>query len=67
MTVVVTVKVYKTAVNDSNTIRMLYVTHHMKRRDSVLPTVQKKLLSLKEFEQELLTELLRKAKGDETI
>ncbi len=58
---------YKTVVNDSNTIRMLYATHHMKRRDSVLPVIQKKLISIRELEQELLNELLEKTKGDEAI
>ncbi len=58
---------YKTVVNDSNTIRMLYASHYMKRRDSVLPVIQKKLLSIKELEQALLNELLEKTKGDEAI
>ncbi len=58
---------YKTAVNDSNTIRMLYASHHMKRRDSVLPIIQKKLISIKELEQNLLNELLETTKGDKAI
>ena len=30
---------YVSLVNEANTIRMLYASHHMKRRDSVLPII----------------------------
>lgn len=52
---------YKLIVDEANTMRMLYASHRMRRRDSVLPVIQKKLLKVKEQEQELLNELLKKA------
>lgn len=60
-------KKYEAVVSEANTARMLYASHHMKRRDSVLPIIQKKLLALKEFEKELLTELLSVSKGEKLI
>ena len=42
-------------------MRMLYATHHMKRRDSVLPIIKNKLLKLMHAEKELLTLLLEKS------
>ena len=57
---------YKNVVKEADNCRMLYASHHMKRRDVSLPIIQKKLLSIKAREQELLEELLRKAKGIET-
>lgn len=56
---------YKAVVDEANTCRMLYASHHMKERRSVLPVIQKKLLNLKAIEEEVLTELLKKSKwGD---
>lgn len=52
---------YKSLVTEADTIRMLYASHHMKRRDSVLPIIKKKLLSLMDKEKELLTLLLDEA------
>lgn len=57
-------KQYKPLVAESNTMRMLYASHHMKRRDAVLPTIKTKLLKLSERERELLT-LLVEAAGKE--
>ena len=57
---------YKNVVKEADNCRTLYASHHMKRRDVSLPIIQKKLLSVKAREQELLEELLRKAKGIET-
>ena len=51
-------KEYAEVVNEANTIRMLYASHILRRRDSVLPIMQKKLLLLMEKERELLTQLL---------
>ena len=51
-------------VKEADTMRMLYASHHMKRRDSVLPIIAKKLRIVKEKEKALLTELLQKTKGD---
>ena len=52
---------YKPLVSQADTMRMLYASHHMKRRDSVLPIIKNKLLKLMEQEKELLTLLLDKA------
>lgn len=57
--------VYKTVVREADNLRMLYASHHMKRRDTVLPIIQKKLLSLKKQESELLEALLQKPQGDD--
>ena len=61
-----TSKSYETVVREADTCRMLYASHRIKRRDSVLPIIQKKLLTLKSLEQDLLEKLLTKAKGEET-
>ena len=49
---------YVSLVNEANTIRMLYASHHMKRRDSVLPIIHDKLLEIKNKETALLKQLL---------
>lgn len=49
---------YVSLVNEANTIRMLYASHHMKRKDSVLPIIHNKLLAIKDSETELLKQLL---------
>lgn len=54
---------YKSIVKEADTMRMLYASHHMKRRDSILPIIQQKLLNLKETELNLLTEFVDKAGG----
>ena len=55
---------YKRVVADADTMRMLYASHHMKRRDSVLPIIKKKLLNLADKEKELLTLLVDKAEKE---
>lgn len=55
---------YKAVVAESNLLRMLYASHHMKRRDSVLPTIRKKLLDLMETEGKLLTEFTGKVREE---
>jgi len=47
-------------VSEADTIRMLYASHHIKRRDSVLPIIKKKLLKLMDEEKKLLTLLVEK-------
>ena len=47
---------YQPLVKEADSIRMLYASHHMKRRDSVLPIIQKKLLNIMEDEKRILTE-----------
>lgn len=56
---------YKSVVREADNCRMLYAAHHMKQRNSVLPVIQKKLMSLKEKEKEILENLLEATKGDE--
>ena len=54
---------YQKLVKEADTMRMLYASHHMKRRDSVLPIIQRKLLCLKEEELRILSEFIDKAGG----
>ncbi len=63
-------KKYEGVVSEADTMRMLYASHHMKRRDSVLPIIKKKLLKLNDAEKELLELLIDKAGkefGNETL
>lgn len=53
---------YRPLVPQADRMRMLYASHHMKRRDSVLPIIQKNLLSLSKKEKEVLSLLLENAK-----
>lgn len=55
---------YRWVVREADNCRMLYAAHHMKQRDTLLPIIQKKLLAFKDKEQALLTELLKKTKGE---
>lgn len=55
---------YKHTVSQANTMRMLYASHHIKRRDSVLPIIQKNLLMLMDYEKDILTSLVAKAKKE---
>lgn len=54
---------YDNIVKKANTMRMLYASHHMKRRDSVLPIIRDMLISTKEQELILLTDFVDKIKG----
>jgi hypothetical protein len=54
---------YKKLVHETNTLRMIYATHHMKRKDAVLPGISKKLLDIKDREEKLLTEFVEKVEG----
>ncbi len=56
-------KKYESLVSEANTIRMLYASHHMKCRYSLLPIIKNKLLKLMESEKELLTLLVNKTGG----
>ncbi len=55
---------YASLVRDADGMRMLYAAHRMKRHDSVLPVIRKKLLTMNEREHYLLTDLLQKGKGE---
>lgn len=54
---------YRSVVSEANTLRMLYASHHLKRRDSVLPVIRDRLLALMQKERELLQELIEITKG----
>lgn len=51
-------KKYEVLAKDADNMRMLYASHNMKRRDAVLPIIEKNLLKLMEEERKLLTQLL---------
>lgn len=55
---------YQMVVAEANTMRMLYASHHMKRRDSILPTIYKQLLALVETEKEILSDLINAVRKD---
>ena len=52
-------KEYDEIVREANTARMLYASHHQKRRDNVLPVIKKKLLAIYDRERKLLEDLLK--------
>lgn len=54
---------YVPLVAEADAIRLMYASHHTRRRDAILPIIQKKLLSIKETEEKLLNALLEKDKG----
>lgn len=62
---------YEFLVKDADKMRMLYASHHMKRRDSVLPVIGKMLLKLMQDERKLLGQLVkkmeRKLKNESTV
>lgn len=51
---------YKPIVEEANTMRMLYASHHKKRRDSVLPIIKSKLLAINDLERKILFEFVKK-------
>lgn len=57
-------KRYRDLVVLADTMRMLYASHHMKRRDSVLPAIRTMLIQLQTEEREILTELLEKMREE---
>lgn len=57
---------YADLVKEADTMRMLYASHRLRRRDSVLPVIKNKLISLAENERILLNELIIKTRGAET-
>lgn len=48
---------YEPLVKEADLLRMLYASHHMKRRDSVLPVLKQRILSIKNTEARILGEL----------
>ena len=57
-------KKYRFLVAEADNMRMLFAAHHMKRRDSVLPIIQNKLLALMSSEREILITLTERMKKD---
>lgn len=55
---------YSPLVSETDTVRMMYASHYMKRRDSVLPIIKKKLLNIMQEEKLILTELLDKVEKE---
>lgn len=51
---------YDAIVKDAENMRMLYASHHMKRRDSILPVIQNKLILVRQQEEALLADFVRK-------
>ena len=51
-------EMYRPLVAEADLMRMLYASHHMKRRDSALPIIQKKLRKLMQEERKILERLL---------
>lgn len=49
---------YTALVKNADMMRMLYASHHMKRRDSVLPMIRKMIIELMQEEHKLLSSLL---------
>ncbi len=46
---------YEKLVSEADNIRMLFASHNMRRRDSVLPIIKKKLLQMSKAERSILT------------
>ena len=53
---------YETIEKEADTLRMLYATYSMKKRDSLLMKIRSRLIELNNKEKKLLTELLKNAK-----
>lgn len=51
---------YEQVVKEADNARMLYASHHMRRRDSLLPIIKSKVLRIKELEEVILKEFLDK-------
>lgn len=54
---------YEKIVEQANTMRMLYASHHMKRRDQVLPLIRKMIVALTESEKEILSEFIERVEA----
>ena len=51
---------YKKIVAEADKMRMLYASHHMRRRDAVLPIIHNRLIDVKKHERELLKNFIKK-------
>lgn len=54
---------YKDLVDEADKMRILYASHHMKRRDSLLPIIHITLLDVRAKEQRLLETFVEKMEG----
>ena len=54
---------YAKLVKDAYMMRMLYASHHMKRRDYSLPIIRKMLILLRKQEQDILSQFVNRMKG----
>lgn len=54
---------YSPLIYEAETIRMIYASYVQKRRDTLLPTIQEKLISLKNQEERILSELIIKTEN----
>ncbi len=50
---------YEQIVSEANNMRMLYASHHTRRRDSVLPIIREKLLTMYENERYILNLIIK--------
>lgn len=50
---------YAPLVKEADAMRMLYASHYMKRRDSVLPVIRNKMLFINSEEEKLLNKLIK--------
>ena len=53
---------YREIVSQADTMRLMYASHKLRRRDAVLPLIRKKLVAVKENEFYILKNLYEKAK-----
>ncbi len=51
---------YKAIVSAADKIRVLYIAHNIRRRDSVLPIIRKELIDIKRREREILRNFIKK-------
>ena len=52
---------YQPLAAEADTLRMLYASHFMKRRDAVLPVIRRRLSALMAAEREILSALTKEA------
>lgn len=52
---------YAAVVSEADTLRMLYASYHMRKRDSLLPAVHRGILQIYDREKKILTAFLSKA------
>ena len=55
---------YSIIVKEADHMRMLYASHHLKRRDSVLPVIRSKLINLQILERKILSGFLLKTEEE---